>query len=84
MHEDHSDCEKIQASLSDYVDGELAKGLCIEIEKHLVDCENCQMVVNTLRKTVDLYRASSENTQVSASVMQRNYMRDNHDHFLSR
>jgi len=83
MHEHNAECKNLLASLSDYVDGELGEALCSEIEKHLLDCENCQVVVNTLRKTVDLYRSSDESTQVPASVMQRLYVRLNLDDFLS-
>jgi len=43
-------------SLSDYVDGDLEAILCQEIERHMADCGNCRAVVDTLRKTVYLYR----------------------------
>lgn len=43
-------------SLSDYVDGELEATLCQEIERHMAGCGNCRAVVDTLRKTVYLYR----------------------------
>jgi len=43
--------------LSDYLDGELDEQLCAEIERHMAECGNCQMMVDTLRKTVMLYRA---------------------------
>ena len=29
---------------------------CAEIERHMADCGNCRAVVDTLRKTVSLYR----------------------------
>jgi anti-sigma factor RsiW len=52
---DHSNCRRLLGSLSDYVDGELEQTLCQDIENHMVDCENCRVVVDTLRKTVLLY-----------------------------
>jgi anti-sigma factor RsiW len=42
--------------LSDYIDGELEAHLCAEIEAHMRDCPDCQVMVDTLRKTVVVYR----------------------------
>ena len=58
-HHDHHhqhECRNLLGSLSLYLDGEAEASLCAEIERHMVDCENCRVVVNTLRKTVELYR----------------------------
>ena len=52
----HQNCESLLGSLSEYIDGELNPELCQEIEKHLEGCENCRIVVDTLRKTILLYR----------------------------
>ena len=54
------DCKEILEGLSDYIDDELAEKTCREIEKHLRDCYNCRVVVNTLRQTVTLYREVPE------------------------
>lgn len=53
---DHTTCHDLLGNLSDYIDGDLDSALCVEIETHMADCENCQIVVDTLRKTVLLYR----------------------------
>ena len=55
----HSNCKFLLRSLSDYVDGELGAELCLEIEKHIAECEDCRIVVDTTRKTVDLVHASN-------------------------
>ncbi|MFO7632750.1 MAG: zf-HC2 domain-containing protein [Caldilinea sp.] len=52
----HGDCKHLLADLSDYLDGEAAAEVCAEIERHLADCADCRAVVDTLRKTVYLYR----------------------------
>lgn len=52
----HPTCKELLVSLSDYLDGEAAEALCAEIERHLADCEDCRVVVDTLRKTILLYR----------------------------
>ncbi len=49
-------CLPLLAYLSDYVDGAAAQTICLEIEQHLAGCENCRIVVDTLRQTVYLYR----------------------------
>jgi anti-sigma factor RsiW len=49
-------CRDHLGALSDYVDGDLQPELCAEIERHLAECGNCRVVVDTLRKTVMLYQ----------------------------
>ena len=50
------ECEHYLRHLSEYVDGALSAELCHEIEAHMADCDNCRVVVNTLNKTIALYR----------------------------
>ncbi len=50
-------CRENLGLLSDYLDGELSDELCAEIERHVAECGNCRIVVDTLRKTILLYRA---------------------------
>jgi len=52
---DNHDCRHLLEALSDLVDGEASAALCAEIERHLAGCENCRVVVDTLRQTVQLY-----------------------------
>jgi anti-sigma factor RsiW len=77
-------CHHLLASLSEYVDGELSDELCIEINRHLADCKDCQVVVDTLRKTVYLYHAASAVPEVPAEVRERLYRCLNLDDFLHR
>ncbi len=48
-------CREMLGNLSEYIDGELEAELCAEIEQHLAGCTNCQIVVDTLKRTVTLY-----------------------------
>ena len=82
MHS-HEERRKLLNSLSDYVDGDLQQELCDEIELHMKDCENCQIVIDTLRKTVSLYQTSSESTVVPDEVRQRLFQRLDLDEFLN-
>jgi predicted anti-sigma-YlaC factor YlaD len=49
-------CKEMLGSLSDYIDGDLEAQLCAEIAQHMVECGDCRIVVDTLSKTVSLYR----------------------------
>ena len=51
-------CKQLLGNLSDYIDGTIQAELCAEIEKHLKECKNCRIVVDTLRKTIELYEIS--------------------------
>ncbi|NLX11395.1 MAG: hypothetical protein GXY36_17245 [Chloroflexi bacterium] len=55
-HDQHESCRHYLRSISEYLDGTLSDTLCDEIEAHMATCENCRVVVNTLSKTVLLYR----------------------------
>ena len=48
-------CEGLIRKLSEYLDGELDPGLAEEITRHLQHCEDCGLVVNTTRKTIEMY-----------------------------
>ena len=48
-------CKEMLGKLSDYIDGELEAELCAQIEHHVAECTNCNIVVDTLRRTVTLY-----------------------------
>jgi anti-sigma factor RsiW len=79
----HNICEGLLGSLSDYIDGELGEELCREIEKHIADCENCRIVVNTTRKTIDLVHASNDpQTGLPDDVRNRLFKRLNLDDYL--
>lgn len=53
---DRETCRRYLGSLGDYVEGTLEAEVCAEIEAHMASCENCRVVVNTLAKTITLYR----------------------------
>ncbi|HTX92184.1 MAG TPA: zf-HC2 domain-containing protein [Anaerolineales bacterium] len=69
---DKSKCESLLGSLSDYVDGSLSEDFCAELERHLAECQDCRVVVDTLRKTVYLYHENaSEPAEVPDAVRER-------------
>ncbi len=59
----HSEtCKALKAQLSEFIDGELDDALCQEIERHMESCDNCRIVVDSLRKTILLYRDAPQET----------------------
>ncbi len=80
---DHEKCSQLMAEISEYVEGTLNAQLCEDLEKHLCECENCTVVVNTLRKTIELYHETSEVTEpLPSGVRERLFMRLNLDDYL--
>jgi anti-sigma factor RsiW len=53
-------CREILENLSAYIDQELDPSLCDEIEEHMRDCNPCVAFLNTLKKTVVLYKYSGQ------------------------
>ncbi len=56
---DKHDCRYLLASISAYLDHEAEEALCAEIERHLAECPNCRIVVDTLSKTIKFYHDHS-------------------------
>ena len=49
-------CEEIFALLSEFLNGELPSEVCERIGRHIADCQPCAVLVESLRKTVDICR----------------------------
>ena len=81
---DEHNCKNLLASLSDYVDGSLGENLCSEIERHMAGCENCRVVVDSLRRTIYLYQVTSEAASVPDDVRQRLFSRLDLGDFLQK
>ena len=78
------ECLHLLDALSDYIDGDLGDELCAELESHLTECENCRIVVDTLRKTITLYRSTSQEAIVPVEVRERLLRRLDLDEFIER
>jgi len=48
-------CSEALRELSNYMDGDLDNGLKQELESHLGQCQDCRVVFDTTRKTIELY-----------------------------
>jgi len=80
----HVNCGELIGSLSDYIDGELEQALCDEIERHVRGCEDCRVVVDTLKKTIYLYHETSSKTAMPSSVRERLFHRLDLDDFIQQ
>lgn len=78
----HRNCEELLGSLSSYIDGELAPELCQELEKHLEGCDNCRVVLNTTKRTIELVHSPVEKSDLPEDVRERLFKRLNLDDYL--
>jgi anti-sigma factor RsiW len=74
MH-NHNQCGDYLAYISDYLDGELPPEICASLEAHLRECVNCRVVVNTMRKTIELYQVTSGDETLPEGVHTRLFAR---------
>ena len=79
----HKNCEELLGSLSAYIDGELNPELCRELEKHLAGCDDCRVVLNTTKRTIDLVHSPVEKTDLPDDVRERLFKRLNLDNYLT-
>lgn len=79
---DKNHCKSLLSSLSDYVDGSAQEEICRRLEDHLSDCEDCRVVVDTLKKTIYLYHADTS-TNLPGDVRERLFQRLDLDDFTS-
>lgn len=79
--EKHHHCKEFVETISSYVDGDLSEELCAELDKHLSECDNCRIVVNTLKKTIDIYHHQAEKEKTPEDVKDRLFYRLNLEQF---
>ena len=63
-------CRDIIRELSDYLNGEVDSGTVAEIERHIAHCEDCWLVVDTTRKTIQIF-CNSEPAPLPDDVRER-------------
>lgn len=78
----HKNCEGLLESLSAYIDGDLPPELCAELEKHLAGCNDCTVVLNTTKRTIDLVHSPLEKPDLPEDVRERLFKRLNLDTYL--
>jgi anti-sigma factor RsiW len=48
-------CKAVVREISNYIDGDLDAATKQEIERHLNHCEDCNLIVNQTKMTVDIF-----------------------------
>ena len=48
-------CKGVVREISNYLDGELEPSLRRELKQHLDDCEDCRLVVDQTKLTVEIF-----------------------------
>ena len=51
-------CTDFLAKLTDFFDGNIEPDLMSEVTEHLGQCHHCEVVVDTTRKTIEVYRGN--------------------------
>ena len=49
-------CNEFLKELTDYLDGALTESTKAELDEHLHWCHECHVVMNTTKKTIEIYR----------------------------
>jgi anti-sigma factor RsiW len=49
-------CNEFLKELTDYLDGTLSDSTRAELDEHLHWCHECHVVMNTTKKTIEIYR----------------------------
>ena len=60
--EKNVDCIEVLGQLADFLDEDAREELCRDIKAHLTQCRDCQLQVDTIKKTIVLYQAESGKT----------------------
>ena len=63
-------CTEFLSQLTDYFDGQIAPELLEEVRAHLAGCNHCEIVLNTTRQTIEVYR-DNEIYQISDDLQER-------------
>jgi anti-sigma factor RsiW len=63
-------CKSVILEVSRYLDGELELAVKQELEQHLEACQECKMVVDQTKLTVDIF-CDSEPVEIPADVQYR-------------
>ncbi|MEK7393506.1 MAG: hypothetical protein RL173_1819 [Fibrobacterota bacterium] len=66
-----SDCKDLLGALSEYLDGNEQAAMCTELRRHMATCEKCRVVVNSSRRTIELYRENDQVAEIPVDVQTR-------------
>jgi anti-sigma factor (TIGR02949 family) len=72
------DCKDVVAQLGDFIDDEMAAELRARLEEHLSHCHDCQVILDSTRKTIRIVTESGSfeipgdlSERIIAKIMKR-------------
>ena len=63
-------CTDFLSQLTDYFDGQIKPELLAEVRAHTASCSHCEVVLNTTRQTIEVYR-DNELYELSTEFQER-------------
>jgi anti-sigma factor RsiW len=63
-------CTDFLSQLTDYFDGQISADLLEEVRAHLAGCSHCEVVLNTTRQTIEVYKGN-EIYEISDDLRER-------------
>jgi anti-sigma factor RsiW len=63
-------CDAVIREISNYIDGDLDVEMRVEIEAHLEDCRECQVIIDQTKLTVEIF-CDSELVELPEAVRVR-------------
>jgi anti-sigma factor RsiW len=63
-------CTDFLSQLTDYFDGQISPELLEEVRTHTASCHHCEVVLDTTRKTISVYR-DNELYELSTELRER-------------
>jgi predicted anti-sigma-YlaC factor YlaD len=69
------ECQKLLSEISNLIDGAISPELCSELEAHLKECKNCRIVVDTTKKTIELYHLEESRVEMPETAREKLFKR---------
>lgn len=66
-----SHCKDLLGALAEYLDGNEQDAMCTELRAHIASCDRCRVVVNSAKKTIELYRESDQVAEIPLDSKER-------------
>jgi predicted anti-sigma-YlaC factor YlaD len=64
-------CPDLLPELADFIDGSAGEEVCAAIEKHMAECPDCRIIMDTLKKTIYLYQTREEQLELPTGLRER-------------
>jgi anti-sigma factor RsiW len=78
-----SQCTDLLRQMGAYIEGDLPENICRELEAHMAACQNCRVVLNTTRRTIELYQDYEADATLPTGIRQRLFARLDLDNLSS-